>query len=126
MQHRRVQSEALALGLRAGDLFIAFQFQTLSIIKDALATCGNVFPKRAKLGLVLGHGRIGAVDLGPLADGQGMFALLPLSVAQIDMLQSEHGIYMAHSGRINIAGLAEEQVDRFVDALTAVQHKNAA
>jgi aspartate/tyrosine/aromatic aminotransferase len=33
---------------------------------------------------------------------------------------------MAHSGRINIAGLAEEQVDRFVDALTAVQHKNAA
>jgi aromatic-amino-acid transaminase len=72
------------------------------------------------------HGRIGAVDLGPLADGQGMFALLPLSVAQIDMLQSEHGIYMAHSGRINIAGLAEEQVDRFVDALTAVQHKNAA
>jgi aromatic-amino-acid transaminase len=72
------------------------------------------------------HGRIGCVDLPPLVDGQGMFAILPLSVAEIDLLQLEHGIYMAHSGRINIAGLAEEHVDRFVDALGAVQRKNAA
>jgi aromatic-amino-acid transaminase len=72
------------------------------------------------------HGRIGSVDLQPLVDGRGMFAMLPLSVPEIDLLQSEHGIYMAHSGRINIAGLAEEHVDRFVDALGAVQRKNAA
>jgi aromatic-amino-acid transaminase len=72
------------------------------------------------------HGRIGAVDLKPLADGQGMFALLALSAAQIDVLQLEFGIYMAHSGRINIAGMAPEQVDRFVDALHVVQRQNAA
>ncbi|MEA3149452.1 MAG: hypothetical protein QOD56_391 [Gammaproteobacteria bacterium] len=33
---------------------------------------------------------------------------------------------MAHSGRINIAGLAAQYVDRFVDALRAVQRKSAA
>jgi aromatic-amino-acid transaminase len=72
------------------------------------------------------HGRIGAVDLSDLATGNGMFAMLPLSVAQIDLLQTDHAIYMAHSGRINIAGLAEHQIDRFVAALGAVQIKNAA
>jgi aromatic-amino-acid transaminase len=72
------------------------------------------------------HGRVGAVDLGDLAAGNGMFAMLPLSVAEIDLLQTEHAIYMAHSGRINIAGLAEHQVGRFVDALGAVQIKSAA
>jgi aromatic-amino-acid transaminase len=72
------------------------------------------------------HGRIGAVDLGELAAGNGMFAMLPLSIAEIDLLQTEHAIYMAHSGRINIAGLAEQQIERFVDALGAVQIKSAA
>jgi aromatic-amino-acid transaminase len=72
------------------------------------------------------HGSVGSVDLASLAHGQGMFAVLPLSVAEIDLLQSDYGIYMAHSGRMNIAGLAEQHVDRFVDALRAVQRKNAA
>jgi len=66
------------------------------------------------------------VDLRRLAEGQGMFAMLPLSVAEIDLLQSEFGIYMPHSGRINIAGLAEDLVARFVDALRAAQCKSAA
>jgi aromatic-amino-acid transaminase len=72
------------------------------------------------------HGRIGSVDLRPLAEGQGMFAMLPVSVAEIDLLQTEFGIYMPHSGRINIAGLAEDHVDRFVDALRAAQCRSAA
>ncbi len=71
-------------------------------------------------------GRIGAIDLGALADGHGMFAMLPLSPAQIDLLQSDHGIYMANSGRMNIAGLAWDDVDRLTDALRAVQHLRAA
>jgi hypothetical protein len=67
------------------------------------------------------YGRIGSVDLGPLADGRGMFAMLSLSAAEIDVLQSEFGIYMSHTGRINIAGLAEDRMDYFVDALRAAQ-----
>jgi len=72
------------------------------------------------------YGRIGSVDLGSLADGRGMFAMLSLSAAEIDVLQSEFGIYMSHTGRINIAGLAEDHMDYFVDALRVVQRRNAA
>jgi aromatic-amino-acid transaminase len=49
-----------------------------------------------------------------------MFAMLPLTPQQIERLQAEFGIYMAQSGRINIAGLAEDSIDRFVDALRSV------
>ncbi len=72
------------------------------------------------------YGRVGAVDLGPLRDGQGMFAMLPLSAHEVDLLNSEFGVYMARSGRINIAGLAEEDIDGFVNALNSVQRKTAA
>jgi aromatic-amino-acid transaminase len=72
------------------------------------------------------RGRIGGIELADLATGNGMFAMLPLSSTEIDLLQTEHAIYMAHSGRINIAGLGEHQIDRFVAALGAVQLKSAA
>ncbi len=72
------------------------------------------------------HGQIGAVDLRPLAHGSGMFALLPLSAAQIDLLTSEFGVYMAPSGRINIAGLAEGNIAAFAEALRDVQLRHAA
>ena len=71
------------------------------------------------------QGRIGAVDLSPLAAGNGLFAVLPLSPAQIDSLQADHAIYMAPSGRINIAGLAAADVAPFVNALQAVQRQRA-
>jgi aromatic-amino-acid transaminase len=72
------------------------------------------------------HGRIDAIDLGPLADGLGLFAMLALSASQIELLQAEFGIYIAPSGRLNIAGMAEHHVECFVAALRAVQRKSAA
>jgi aromatic-amino-acid transaminase len=72
------------------------------------------------------HGRLGAVDLGLLKHGQGMFALLPISPQEVDLLNADFGIYMARSGRINIAGLAEDEIERFVMALRNVQRKTAA
>jgi len=66
------------------------------------------------------YGRVGGIDLAALASGLGMFAMLKLTPAQIDRLQAEFGIYMAQSGRINIAGLAEDDIDPFVEALRAV------
>jgi aromatic-amino-acid transaminase len=71
------------------------------------------------------YGRIGSVDLGLLADGRGMFTMLSLSAAEIDVLQSEFGIYMSHTGRINIAGLAEDHMGYFVDALRAAQRRGS-
>jgi aromatic-amino-acid transaminase len=43
----------------------------------------------------------------------GMFSLLPLSRDAIARLRTEHGVYMAASGRINVAGFAEGDAKRF-------------
>lgn len=43
----------------------------------------------------------------------GMFSLLPLSVKAIERLRGDHGVYMANSGRINVAGFAEGEAKRF-------------
>ena len=65
-------------------------------------------------------GTVGAVDLTPLARQRGMFAMLPLDKAQIQRLRDEHGVYMAGSGRINVAGLHKGNIDNFIAALRAV------
>lgn len=71
-------------------------------------------------------GRIGLVDLTPLAQQRGLFALLPLAPVVIERLRVEHGVYMAGNGRINIAGLAQSAVGQFGDALRAAQTAVAA
>ena len=58
--------------------------------------------------------------LAYLARQQGMFSTLPLAKAQIDRLRVEHAVYMAGSGRINLAGLQVADVPVFVAALAAV------
>ena len=62
---------------------------------------------------------LGRMDpaLTPIARQQGLFALLPIDPAAVEELRERHGIYMPASGRINIAGLSEEVVPRFVAAL---------
>jgi aromatic-amino-acid transaminase len=35
-------------------------------------------------------------------------------------LRNDHGIYMAGSGRINVAGLSESNIDKFVEAVGVV------
>jgi aromatic-amino-acid transaminase len=65
-------------------------------------------------------GSAGALDLMPVARGHGMFATLPLSKEQIQTLRADHGIDMAGSGRINLAGLTMGNLPKFVDALAAV------
>jgi aromatic-amino-acid transaminase len=55
-----------------------------------------------------------------IARQRGLFAMLPLTPEQIAVLRNEHAIYMAPSGRINVAGLAVAQVPIFVGALQSV------
>ena len=64
-------------------------------------------------------GQAGAIDLRPLATQNGLFAVLPLSAEQILGLRADHGIYMAGSGRINIAGLTAGNIDKFIADLTS-------
>lgn len=56
--------------------------------------------------------------LAPLAHQAGMFAMLPLSYKDVLALRASHGIYIADSGRINIAGLRRETIAPFVAAIT--------
>ncbi|MGX7951584.1 amino acid aminotransferase [Tsuneonella sp. HG249] len=65
-------------------------------------------------------GRIGTVDLAPVGAQHGLFSVLALSKEQIAALREDHGIYMAGSGRINVAGLTGGNIDKFVDALREV------
>lgn len=51
-------------------------------------------------------------------DGQnGMFSILPLTRAQVLELREEKGIYLAESGRFNVVGLSDDNVDSFAAAV---------
>ncbi|MFM5949192.1 MAG: aminotransferase class I/II-fold pyridoxal phosphate-dependent enzyme, partial [Novosphingobium sp.] len=50
----------------------------------------------------------------------GLFSILPLSPEQILKLRTDHGIYMAGSGRINVAGLTMANIDKFIADVAAV------
>ena len=66
-------------------------------------------------------GTVGTIDLRPVGSQNGLFSVLKLAPEQILRLRNDHGIYMAGSGRINIAGLTMGNIDAFVAALAAVQ-----
>jgi aspartate aminotransferase len=55
-----------------------------------------------------------------IAQHQGMFSVLGISPEQVKALSEQHGIYIVGGGRVNIAGLQENQVDYFADSLLAV------
>ena len=65
-------------------------------------------------------GFAGSVDLTPLAKQNGLFSMLPVSPEQVKQLREEHGIYMAGSGRVNIAGLHMGNIEKFIEAIAAV------
>jgi aromatic-amino-acid transaminase len=47
----------------------------------------------------------------------GMFSMLPLSKEQVLKLREDHAIYMADSGRFNVVGMGDDQIDRFIAAV---------
>ncbi|UAB78870.1 aspartate/tyrosine/aromatic aminotransferase [Erythrobacter sp. SCSIO 43205] len=65
-------------------------------------------------------GMAGSVDMAPLATQNGLFSMLPVSKEQVVQLREDHGVYMAGSGRINIAGLTMDNIDKFIAAVADV------
>ena len=63
--------------------------------------------------------RIAAKDerLAYIGEQFGMFSMLPLSREKVLALREKHAIYMADSGRFNIVGLGDDQIDRFTAAV---------
>jgi aspartate/tyrosine/aromatic aminotransferase len=43
--------------------------------------------------------------------------MLPLSKEQVLKLRDDEAIYMADSGRFNVVGMGDGQIDRFIDAV---------
>jgi aromatic-amino-acid transaminase len=63
--------------------------------------------------------RIAAADprLAFIGRQYGMFSMLPLSPEQVLKLRYDHAIYMAESGRFNVVGMGDHQIDRFIAAV---------
>jgi aromatic-amino-acid transaminase len=70
--------------------------------------------------------RVNSLDLAPIRRQNGLFATLPLTKSAIARLKDEHAIYMAPSGRINIAGLMATDLEAFGASLRAVMVDAAA
>jgi aspartate aminotransferase len=55
---------------------------------------------------------------------EGMFAMLPASEEQMEILRDEYAIYGLSNGRINLASIAEQQIDYLVQSVLAVIRVN--
>lgn len=50
----------------------------------------------------------------------GMFSFSGLNPEQVDRLQQDYGIYMVRSGRMNVAGMRKDNIQRLCQAISAV------
>ena len=76
--------------------------------------------RRVRERLAAADNEVPGLNLSALADQNGLFAMLPLAREQIVALREDHAVYMAGSGRINIAGLHAGNTEQFIGALKAV------
>lgn len=56
------------------------------------------------------------VNMAFLAEGKGIFCYLGLSPEKIESWVKNNAVYLAHGGRMNIAGLNEKNIDLVVKA----------
>ena len=59
-------------------------------------------------------------DFSFIRDQRGMFSFSGLNRKQVDALRSKYAIYIVGSGRINVAGMTEENMDRLCAAIAEV------
>jgi aspartate aminotransferase len=59
-------------------------------------------------------------DFSFITRQRGMFSFSGLSPEQVDRLRAEFSIYVVRSGRINVAGMTEANMDRLCQAVAAV------
>lgn len=62
----------------------------------------------------------GADRFSFIADQRGMFSLLGIDEDQATRLTDHHHIYLPRNGRINVAGIGEDNVDYVAEAITEV------
>lgn len=62
-------------------------------------------------------GQVGRIDLAPFGRQRGFFSMLPITPEDVAHLRDADGIYIVPNGRMNVAGLREEQIERLVAGL---------
>jgi aromatic-amino-acid transaminase len=69
--------------------------------------------------------RIAAADprLAFIGRQFGMFSMLPLSKEQVLRMREEDAIYMADSGRFNVVGMGDGQIERFIAAVVGAMDR---
>ena len=65
-------------------------------------------------------GQQGGVDFTAMGSQNGLFSIVPLTGEQVLAMREKHGVYMAGSGRINVAGLTMGNIDQFIAAVADV------
>jgi len=59
-------------------------------------------------------------DFSFITGQRGIFSFSGLTPLQVDELRTKYSIYVVRSGRINVAGLTEANMDQFCDAIISV------
>lgn len=88
--------------------------------EEELAQMRNRILEMRKL-LVEKLSQAGAGDYSFIAEQNGMFSFSGLDKEQVERLKREFGIYIVGSGRICVAGINHSNIDRLVEALTALK-----
>ncbi len=52
--------------------------------------------------------------------GYGLFAMLPLTSAQVQQLKNDEKVFLAHDGRINVAGIPEARIPEFCEKVARI------
>lgn len=55
-----------------------------------------------------------------VVEQNGMFSFCGLSTEEVRRLREDHAVYMVDSGRLNVAGINDSNLDRLCDAIAAV------
>lgn len=77
---------------------------------ELVAMCARVRTLRARLAAT--DPRLAYID-----EQNGMFSILPITPEAVTEVATRHGIYMAGSGRINVAGFSGHEIERFGDII---------
>lgn len=62
-------------------------------------------------------------DFSSLYNHKGMFSYCGLEKEEVETLISEYGIYMLHTGRVNVCGLNDKNIDYVIDSILKVADK---
>src|SRR5690606_18207642 len=88
-------------------------------VKEVQAMCDRINAMRALFVQTLrDHGV--EQDFSFLARQKGMFSFSGLTPEQVKRLREQHSIYMVGNGRINVAGITENNVDTLCAAIASV------